>query len=494
MKQQLIFHQQSITSSHPALRPQPIHDKPNAEEVLIGSQETIISQEQVVDEDPVGREEPTSDQDDGVDQQLIVVQQEHVEEGEHVGDQDVEMRESPLVKQVPVVLPGPCGVSEIAVTHNQVTGEENVIDDMSFILQQTGQEHDVSMSQDNDVAQASPPASVEPKFSALTDPNIQQPFRFHFSVPKPGSWMTQGPRSTSQAPFTFALPPFALSASEDTSPDSHGKNDITMTPAPNQSSVGVQDKDPSLEQDERRDLDMGSNSESNSLISELEYAMTGAEAEERSLGMVSKRDTTGKVGNLDLPAPMASDGSTIDPVSGSHSARSPDASGTNTLTFSGARHLLPMPRRMRDRLPRDQIEAMMSEAIEGLPHPSHTHFSSEYLAQLRAQMVDFSTMKKLFGDEVFDDDDWIPKMQQQDLQQSEVDLCDMSEETRYAVPPYTHHMMEQMMESLFIACIWDSAADEFDFDEDEEEKYLDDFMKIVKEYLRTHPADKSVVG
>lgn len=493
VNQQLTFHQQPVMSSQPLLRPQPIDERPNVDKVHVGRQDTVISKEQVVDEDASGKEEPTSDREDDIDQQVTVVQQGHVEEREHAGDQDIEMKDPPLVRQVAVINPATCAVMEPAVIQNQIIAEEPVGDEMSFKLQQTGHGPDSSMTQGHDVGQASLAASVEPKTSAAADSNFQQPFRFHFSVSRPGLWMAQSPRYTSQAPFNFALAPSRKVDSNDTFPDKYGKSDMKMTTAHDQSSVGGQVTDTSLEHDEKSDVNMDSDSTSNSLISELEHALTAADAEERERGMASQRDPTIKAGKEVLPAAKAPSDSTIEPVSGSHSAASPDTSGPR-ITFFGARHLLPIPRGKKDRFSKDQIEKMMSKASEAPPLLSRTLFSSDYLAQLRAQMMDFSTMKKVFGDEVFDDDDWISRMRQEDLERSEVALCNMSEETRYAVPPYTNHTMEQMMESLFIACIWNCASDEFDFDEDEGEKYLDDFMKVVKEYLRTHPADTSLVG
>lgn len=145
------------------------------------------------------------------------------------------------------------------------------------------------------------------------------------------------------------------------------------------------------------------------------------------------------------PQPAALSESVIGPVSGIQHHTDP-----SMPIFSG---FLLKPKGKIHKYSTEQIEKMKSKVSEaGLAGPK-THFSSKYLARLRAQMADISVMRKLMGDDTDEDEDWVVQVRHADQELGETALCNMSEETQYAVPPYTKHMIEQMMESFFLACV-----------------------------------------
>lgn len=431
--QQAIIPQQVVIDQPPTVNQQPVLHQPDVEHDSVVRQTTVVDSEPLVDQTSAVEGDPGSEHQAAVDQPLI---REPVDKEDPAGGLDIVMKEAPEDEQEPAHDPAPFTLMEPAVIRRHSIEEETVGEKISFVLQQTGQASDVSMSQGNDAmqepTQQSPGKTVQEetfaKYGVLVVPH----------VPKPEGDGSQQAH--------------------------HGAMRVANIGTAGDSSVNP-----------------GKLAPSGSPCATVRQQVD-EEAENENTSPFH-------------PQPTGPSGSAIGPISGIHWDARPDAIGPKPMIIFGARHILPKPKGKKNTFSTDQIEKTKSKASEappavaGLPPPLDTHFSSEYLARLRVRMADISVMRKLTGDDIDEDADWVVQVRQKDQEFGEAALCNMSEETQYAVPPYTKHMIEQMMESFFLACVWDTLDDEFDLDPRDQEDLRKSFMETVEKHMDTHSAD-----
>lgn len=431
--QQSIIPQQLVIDQPPTEIQQLVLHQPDVEKDSVVRQATVIDHEPLVNQMSAGQDGPSSDQQAIVDQPLL---REPVDEEDPDGGLDIVMKEAPEVEQDPNYCPALFPLTEPAVIQQHLIEEEPVGEDISFVLQQTGQDSDVSMSQGNDPMQ-------DPTQETLEE-TVQEETLYKFGI--------------------VLIPHVPKSERDGSQQTHHGAMPVANMGTAGDSSVTLGKIPPSGPHETSRDP----------------LAIVTQQVDEQA-----ENENTSPL----QPEPTAPSGSAIGPTSGVHWAANPDASGPKQMVVFGARHVLPKPKGKTHKFSRDQIDNMKSKASEAPPARPNTHFSSEYLAQLRARMADISVMRKLMGDHIDEDDDWVVQVRQKDQEYGEAVLCNMSEETQYAVPPYTKHMIEQMMESFFLACVWDPLDDEYDFEPQEQEHLREIFMESVKKHMDTHPAD-----
>lgn len=418
--QQTIIPLQVVIDLPPTVSQQLVLLQPHIEQDSVVRQATIVDPEPIVDQISAGKEEPSSDQETIVGQPLIG---EPAGGEEPAGDLEIAMKEAPVGEQEPAHDPAPFALMEAAVIRQHPIEEEPVAEDVSLVLQQSGQDSDVSVSHANDA--------------------IQEP-------------MQQPPGETVQEE-TF---------------DKHG---VLLVPH-----VSKPESDGSQQtyHDAMPVADMGTAGNSNVNPGKIPPSGSPRASFAQKVNEQAGNENT----SLLPPQPTAPSGSAVGPISGIYWDARP-------MRIFGGRHILPRPKGKKRKLSKDQIEKTKSKASEALPTRQKTLFSSEYLARLRARMADISVMRKLMGDNIDEDDDWVVQVRQTNQELGEAALCSMSEETQYAVPPYTKHMIEQMMESFFLACVWDSLNDEFDLNPKEEGDFRKSFMEAVKKHMNTHAAD-----
>lgn len=418
--QQTIIPLQVVIDLPPTVSQQLVLHQPHIEQDSVVRQATIVDPEPIVDQISAGKEETSSDQETVVGQPLIG---EPAGGEEPAGDLEIVMKEAPVTEKEPVHDPAPFALMEPAVIRQHLIEEEPVAEDASLVLQQSGQDSDVSMSQGNDAIQE---ATQQSPIETVQDETFDK--------------------------YRVLLVPHVSKPESDGSQQTH--HDVMPV------------------------ADMGTAGNSNVNPGKVPPSGSPRAISAQKVDEQAENENT----RLLPPQPIAPSGSAIGPISGMYWDPRP-------MRIFGGRHILPRPKGKKRKFSKDQIEKTKSNASEALPTRQKTLFSSEYLARLRARMADISVMRKLMGDNIDEDDDWVVQVRQTDQELGEAALCNMSEETQYAVPPYTKHMIEQMMGSFFLACVWDSLNDEFDLNPKEEEDFRKSFMEAVKKHMNTHAAD-----
>lgn len=438
MSQQLVVHHPSVNPQQtiiplqvvidlpPTVSQQLVLHQPHIEQDSVVSQATIVDPEPIVDQTSAGMEDPSSDQETVVGQPLIG---EPAGGEEPAGDVEIVMKEAPVTEKEPAHNPAPFALMEPAVIRQHLIEEEPVAEGVSLVLQQSGQDSDVSMSHGNNAVQE---PTQQPPGEAVQEETVDK--------------------------YGVLLVPHVSKPESDGSQYTH--HDATPV------------------------ADMGT--AGNSSVNLDKIPPRGSQETSHHPRAIFAKQVDEPAENEDRsllhPQPTALSSPVIGPISGVYWDSGP-------MRIFRGRHILPRPKRKKHKFSKDQIEKTKSKASEALPTRRKTLFSSEYLARLRARMADISVMRKLMGDNIDEDDDWVVQVRQTDQELGEAALCNMSEETQYAVPPYTKHMIMQMMESFFLACVWDSLNNEFDLNPKEEEDFRKSFMEAVKKHMNTHAAD-----